>query len=426
MVSFNDFIIQFYQPYFLYSLFFLTVSFVCVDLFLRFNPYVSPKNKSILYLAPLFAPVLTLMLFIPQTQITLLPTLVRISAIFVAQTGGIVMGAAKVPLTSVISITGMLCLAGAVAAAGYLAFSMLFGKKLAMKAFRVIMLFPEEYEAVQAKVKEVSQKIGVFAPKVGLIDDLKPNAFTLGYGSQTVIVFSLGILKLLDIDELTAVISHELAHVKAKDYLFRIISCTLNILSFFNPLAYTASASAQQKRELLADEKSASSLGQTKTLTNVLTKLEKVLQAYPKDRLTERLSTSMFLVSPLARRAQILAVHPQIAQRISVINKTPTLKPTKLRVITMSLILIIAASVVSYGVITFQTSFQQNTSHVIRTSQLAQSANTIVGSGDNSSSYPTTFPPSKIGVLAPSPQNNVTSIQAGPVLINGSQLQDVP
>ena len=65
---------------------------------------------------------------------------------------------------------------------------------------------------------------------------LLPNAFTIGYGRKTVMVFSLGLLNMLDLDELTAVVSHELAHVKAKDYLFKTASYALNILSFFNPL----------------------------------------------------------------------------------------------------------------------------------------------------------------------------------------------
>jgi heat shock protein HtpX len=426
-VSLDDFVIQFYQPYFFYSLFFLMVSFVCVEVFLRFNPYISPRNKSILYLTPLFAPVLSLIVFIPKTQISLLPTQLQVSGIFGAPVGGLIVGAAKIPLTSVISITGMMCIVGAVAAASYLAFSVLFGKKIAMKAFHVVMMLPEDYEAVQAKVKEVAQKIVVSPPKVGLTDDLRPNAFTLGYGRHTIIVFSLGILKMLDIDELAAVVSHELAHVKAKDYMFRITSCTLNILSFFNPLSYLASTSAQQERELLADEKGASLLGQPKMLTNVLTKLEKTLQACPKDSWTERLSTSLFLVSPIARRAQILAVHPQIAHRVSSINRKASFKLPKLRVITISLILILAASAVSYGVIALQTNFQQNTPHIIKTGSNSQTANIIIGSAGNLPLSPPTLPPSNTDALAPASGRNVTTIQTGPVLIiNGSQIQDMP
>ena len=79
----------------------------------------------------------------------------------------------------------------------------------------------DEYVSLQEKVKETAHKLRIAEPKVGLIDDLLPNAFTVGYGQNTMIVFSLGLLNMLDLDELTAVASHELAHVKAKDYLFK-------------------------------------------------------------------------------------------------------------------------------------------------------------------------------------------------------------
>ena len=69
------------------------------------------------------------------------------------------------------------------------------------------------------------------------------------------IVFSLGLLNMLDLDELTAVASHELAHVKSRDYLFKSLSYALNILSFFNPFSYLTVSHFQKERELLADRK---------------------------------------------------------------------------------------------------------------------------------------------------------------------------
>jgi heat shock protein HtpX len=423
-----DFLVQFYQPYFFYSIFFLSISLLCVELFLKFNPNICARNRSILYLIPLFAPVLTILACIPQTRITLLPTRMHPPPLLPASIGNfMVPDPSKLPTTSVISITGLLCIAGAVAAAGYLAVTMFFGQKIAMKSFHVVMLSPEEYEPVQATVKEISRRIGVPPPKVGLIDDLRPNAFTLGYGRRAVIVFSLGILKMLNVNELTAVVSHELAHMKGKDYMFRIVSSTLNILSFFNPLSYVASSLAQQERELLADEKGASLLSQPNMLPSTLAKLEKVLQVYPKDRLTERLSTSLFLVSPIMHRPSILAVHPQIAHRVSNINKNASLKPTKLRVITISLILILAASAVSYGMITLQAAFQQNPPHPLRPAFNGQSVSIIAGSTGNPLSSPRILFPLDNGALAPSFQINVTTIQTIPALmINGSQPQNMP
>ena len=293
-----------------------------------------------------------------------------------------------------------------------------------MRAFHVTMMYPEEYVSLQEKVKEISKKIGTPAPRVGLIDDLRPNAFTMGYGKKAVIVFSLGILKMLNIDELTAVVSHELAHVKSRDYLFRSLSYTMNILSFFNPLSYFAAASAQKERELLADEKGASLLSQPKVMSNVLAKLEGALQMFPKERFADRLSASLFLVSPISRRSEILAAHPQIAHRVHNINAVTSKnapKPTKRgTVIALSLILILAASTVGYGMISLQTSFLQKSGviavRVNGAGQIMGQTGYAVGSGVGSA---TNLSPPSGALLTPNSGGLPSLSQGNAVLIQG-------
>jgi hypothetical protein len=169
---------------------------------------------------------------------------------------------------------------------------------------------------------------------------------------------------MLNKEELTAVVAHELSHVKANDYFFKTLTNSLNILSFFNPLSYFALSEADKERELLADERGTKLLKQPQLMATVLMKIGKALKAFPKENLTARISTSLFLISPLTHRAQILATHPQIAQRvynISRLTSKPKQKP--IRAITATLLsftLVLAALVASYAVIQFQTSFLQN------------------------------------------------------------------
>ncbi|MBT0158678.1 M48 family metalloprotease [Candidatus Bathyarchaeota archaeon A05DMB-2] len=239
-----------------------------------------------------------------------------------------------------------------------------FGKKIAMRRFHVVMMAEGEHMPLQEKVKETAHKLGISEPKVGLIDDLMPNAFTVGYGQNAIVVFSLGLLKMLNSEELEAVVSHELAHVKAKDYLFRTLSYTLNILSFFNPLSYFVAAHAQRQRELLADEKGAALLDKPKLMAHVLTKIESVTMVFPKANLTERLSASLFLVSPLAHRHGILASHPQISQRVQNINVVTSKSIQKSRhlIATVLLlgILISTAVIAGYSTVQIQKTFSQN------------------------------------------------------------------
>ena len=425
MLSLNDFLTQILQPYFFYSVVFLSLSFICIKVFLKLNPFISRRIQSTIWLIPLFIPISVMIFFHPQTLISMgipkLPPEISVYATGVT-TSGIVIG--RFTPDSVFSVTGLLCLGGAIAATSYLILTIVFGQRIAMRAFHVTMMYPEEYVSLQEKVKEISQKIGTPAPKVGLIDDLRPNAFTMGYGKNAVIVFSLGILKMLNIDELTAVVSHELAHVKSRDYLFRSLSYTMNILSFFNPLSYFAAASAQKERELLADEKGASLLSQPRVMSDVLAKLEGVLQMFPKERFADRLSASLFLVSPIARRSEILAAHPQIAHRVRNINVVASKnapKPTKKgTVIALTLILILAASTVGYGMISLETSYLQKSGviavRVNGAGQITGQTGYAVGSGVGSA---TNLSPPSGALLIPNSGGLPSLSQGNAVLIQG-------
>jgi len=191
MVGLNDFLFQIFQPYFFYSLVFLSIAFVGVKVFLKFNPFISRRIQSIIWLIPLFVPVCVLLQFHPQTEIIPSPFVPQIS---VPAGMGV---AASVP--SFFSFTGLMCISGAVAATAYLLFMMFFGRKIALKHFHVVMMAKDENGSLQEKVKETARKLRISEPKVGLIDDLLPNAFTVGYGRNTVIVFSLGLLNMLDL-----------------------------------------------------------------------------------------------------------------------------------------------------------------------------------------------------------------------------------
>lgn len=368
MVSVGDFLVQIFQPYFFYSLAFVSIALLCIKLFLTLNPEVSRRTQSLLYLVPLVIPVFVFDLFFPQPTISLMPSpppgrpfIVPTFGAFPGSVGlGTLMNSFKLP--SVVSVTGWLCIGGVIVATVYLAVTMVFGKRLAMKTFHVIMMSLDEYAPLQNRVRELAYRMGVPKPKVGLTEDLRPNAFTLGWGRGAVLVFSLGILKMLDDAELEAVVSHELAHVKAQDYLFRGVSYSLNLLSFFNPLSYFAVSQAQKERELLADQEGAAQLSQPTLMAKVLARLGGVLETYPKEGFTGRLSASLFLVSPLVRRPQILAAHPQIAHRVNNINTAsfapmPWAPRRKTVALCIMAVLIATALMSSYALVQVQTTY---------------------------------------------------------------------
>ena len=356
MSGLNDFLFQIVQPYFLYSAVFLSITFVSIAIFLKFTHYLSRRTQSIIWLTPLLIPAIVMLLFHPQLVIHTAP-FVPISA----PEGMNVATASIYP--SFLSYTGLLCIGGVVAAAAYFGFMMLFGSRIALKRFHIVMMAPDEYASLQQKIKETAQKLRITEPRIGLVDDLLPNAFTIGHGRETVLVFSLGLLNMLELDELSAVVSHELAHVKAKDYLFKTASYALNLLSFFNPLSYLAASRFQKERELLADEKAVALLGKPSLMAEVLTKVEAAVQGFPKPSFADQFSSSLFLLSPLAHRPGILASHPQITQRIQNIHAADSASSKKRRYMATAAlflgILVCASIAVGFSTVQAQKAYSQ-------------------------------------------------------------------
>ena len=362
MVGLDDFLTQLLQPYFFYSLVFLSIAYVCTAVFLKFNRFMSRRYQSIISFMPLLVPVFVLLMFRPEMSISASfpPQNLLLSAV-ASSTSSVFWRV--VPITfSILSITGLLCFGGITIGAGYLVVTVVFGKRIVMRHLNVCLMSSDEYVSLQKTIKDLTHKLNISEPKVGLIDDLTPNAFTVSYGRNAVIVFSLGLLNILDIDELEAVVSHELTHVKSRDYLFRSISNSLALLSFFNPLAYIASSQAQRERELVADERGAALLRQPKLMANVLAKVQKAIDELPKVRFADRLSTSIFLVSPLANsHARFLASHPPVSNRIHNINAT-TSNPSKKRhhifaTVLLLAILVSTALIVGYAATQVQKSY---------------------------------------------------------------------
>lgn len=82
--------------------------------------------------------------------------------------------------------------------------------------------------AAAAFITKTCRKYGFPVPKLGIIPDKNPNAFTYGSGRWNArLVITEGILQYLDEKERTAVYAHELGHVKNRDFIVLTIASTL-------------------------------------------------------------------------------------------------------------------------------------------------------------------------------------------------------
>jgi hypothetical protein len=131
----------------------------------------------------------------------------------------------------------------------------------------------------------------------------------------------------LEKEEILAVASHELAHVKNHDFLFKTLSNALTAVSFFNPLAFFALFNSQREREMLADENGAKLLQKPDSLATALTKITEALQNLPGEARLTRLTSNLLVTSPIIHRPQILSGHPKIDLRLRNINRLTAPKP---------------------------------------------------------------------------------------------------
>ncbi|MGQ9597469.1 MAG: M48 family metallopeptidase [Thermoproteota archaeon] len=366
----NYILIQLFQPYFYYSTILLVVSFICVKALMKYNGLLTARIRSLCCLFPLTIPVL-LSVLVSSWFITRL--LFKISISYNLHNSILAMPLDPrmiMPPSRTLNhfwpidnspVTNMLLAIGLTLSVFYLLATITLSGGIVKRIFRIVELEPGEYESLQRKINELSKKLDIESPKIGLMEDLRPNAFTIGYGRRTMLVFSLGILKTLKEKELAAVATHELAHVKNNDFLFKTVSVALTLLSFFNPFAYFASATAQREREILADEEGARILGQPRLLAKTLVKIYEASRAFPKEGIIARLASGLFLSSPTSVRSMLLSTHPRLDQRVENIrrldNRREPARVNPLLSITISTIIITAGIMSTYYLASIRSSF---------------------------------------------------------------------
>jgi heat shock protein HtpX len=205
---------------------------------------------------------------------------------------------------------------------------------------------------------ELAQRDGMPMPRVYVIPSESPNAFATGRSpSHAAIAATVGILRILDRDELRAVLAHELSHVKHRDTLISSVAATLAgaitwlasmarwgmlfgggrdsndrgtnpltllVVTIFAGLGATLiQLAVSRSREYEADAGGARLVGDGEALARALEKLDAASRAVPMD--ASPATAHLFIVNPLAGArgsaasvfARMFGTHPPTAERIA-------------------------------------------------------------------------------------------------------------
>ena len=102
-----------------------------------------------------------------------------------------------------------------------------FSDKIVLRMYRAQEVSPVQAPELHAMVHDLSARADLPMPKVYIIPEEAPNAFATGRNPQNgIVAVTEGLLRILDRREITAVIAHELGHIKHRDTLIMAIAAT--------------------------------------------------------------------------------------------------------------------------------------------------------------------------------------------------------
>jgi heat shock protein HtpX len=232
-------------------------------------------------------------------------------------------------------------------------FSYWFSDKIVLRMYKAQEVTEAQSPQLYTVVADLAQRAQIPMPRVYLIPSPALNAFATGRNpAHAVVAVTDGLLRSLDRGELTAVLAHEMSHVKHRDILIGTVAATvaaavsmvasmarwslifggmrgsddreggnplivLFVAMFAGMAAMLVQLAISRSREYEADAGAARLLGDPTQMINALRKLEMGAQRIPMD--ANPATAHMFIVSPLSGGGvmKMFSTHPSIEDRIA-------------------------------------------------------------------------------------------------------------
>jgi heat shock protein HtpX len=229
-----------------------------------------------------------------------------------------------------------------------------FSDKIVLAIYRAKEVNANEAPEIYRIVQDLAQKASLPMPRVYIVPMEAPNAFATGRNPKhAVVAVTEGMLSSLPMDEIRAVLGHELAHVKNRDTLLSTVAATMAgtitmlasmarwaamfggfrgddddeggggiigiiVLSIFAPIAaLLLQLAISRSREYIADRDGAKISGTPLSLADALRKMDSIAHQIPLATGNPSVS-NMFIVNPFSGNGimSLLSTHPPIQKRI--------------------------------------------------------------------------------------------------------------
>lgn len=232
-----------------------------------------------------------------------------------------------------------------------------FSDKIVLRMYNAQPVTETQAPELHAIVRTLVQKAGMPMPKVYIIPEETPNAFATGRNPEhAVVAVTQGIMQILNREELSGVIAHELAHIRHRDMLTGTIVATIAgaismlaqmaqwamifgggrrdddrdgspiaalVMMIVAPIAaMLVQMAISRTREFEADKGGAGIAGSPSGLASALLKLERGNQIVPMTD-AKPATAHMFIVNPLTGGGlmKLFSTHPPIAERVKRLNE---------------------------------------------------------------------------------------------------------
>ena len=232
-----------------------------------------------------------------------------------------------------------------------------FSDKIALSSSGAQAVSREEAPKLYAVVERLCGKANLPMPKLYLIPEQAPNAFATGRNPRHAsVAATVGLMELMNEDELEGVIAHELSHVRNYDILTTSVAATLAAaITFLGRMAMYAEIFGggardddnrrggalggllmiilaplaalllqlmiSRRREYAADESGARLVGHPYGLISALEKLGAYNQRIPMD--ASPATSSLYIVKPFSPGgfSNLFSTHPPLEDRIAVLRQ---------------------------------------------------------------------------------------------------------